>query len=98
MTKKQARDLTARTMHDVKIWTNECTACEHDYYRTKGALQEVTFMLWNATLAFGGSKIVKDAIKEIEDESDILNIWWELVQRDNLKLSYRAWKAKEEQR
>jgi len=98
MTKKQARDLTARAMHDAKIWTNECMACESAYYRAKGALQEATFMLGNATSVFGGSKIVEDAIKEINREDDILNIWWELVQRDDLKLSYRAWRAKEEQR
>jgi hypothetical protein len=97
MTKKQAKDLVTRAKHDVKIWTNECMACEHDYYRAKGALQEAAFMLTNATSVFGESKIVEDAIEEIKSERDTLDFWWELVQRC-LKLSYKAWKTREEQR
>ncbi|HBK69270.1 MAG TPA: hypothetical protein DDZ91_11560 [Firmicutes bacterium] len=87
MTKEQARDLTARAKHDVKIWTNECTACEHDYYRAKGALQEAAFMLTNAALVFGESKIIEDTIKEIENENDMLDL-----------MLWSIYKVKEEQR
>ena len=87
MTKKQATDLATRAMHDVKIWENECTACEHDYYRAKGALQEATFMLTNAALVFGASKIIEDTIKEIENESDMLDV-----------MLWSIYKVKEEQR